>query len=230
MVKQNEIYTVEIEENNVFGNGICHIDSFVVFVEGALKGEKCKIQITKVYKRYAYAKCIELLSLSKFRVAPECEKYGKCGGCSFLHTSIAFENEVKLNFVKSVFKKNKIDAEFEKTICPVFEKYRNKVVLFYNGEGFGYNEKATNTVVPHKACLLNNDELDKIADFTLELLKDTQIRALYLRKNRDNTEIMACPIFYSSTDIIDYVTMLINEFPCVKTVAYGVIKDRDFAI
>ena len=65
MVNLNEIYTVEIEDTNIFANGICHIDSFVIFVEGALKGEKCKIQITKVQSRYAYARCIEILERSE---------------------------------------------------------------------------------------------------------------------------------------------------------------------
>ncbi len=230
MVKQNEIYTVEIEESNIFANGICHIDSFVVFVLGVLKGEKCKIQITKVYQRYAYAKCIEILTPSIQRVTPNCDKYEKCGGCSFLHTNINYENETKLNFVKSVFKKNKIEAEFEKILCPVYENYRNKVVLFFDGTGFGYNERASTKIIEHSSCLLNDIIFDKIADFTAKSLKNTPLRALYLRKSRDNSEIMVCPIFYKPTDILQYTSALINEFPNVKTVLTASLRDKDFAI
>ena len=107
MVNLNEVYTVEIEDTNIFANGICHVDSFVVFVDGGIKGEKCKIQITKVHPRYAYAKCIETISSGNSRITPVCDKYGKCGGCSFLHATMEYENETKLNFVKSVFYKNK---------------------------------------------------------------------------------------------------------------------------
>ena len=49
MLSLNETYTVSIEEMNIFGNGVCHIDSFVVFVFGAISGERCKIQITKLF-------------------------------------------------------------------------------------------------------------------------------------------------------------------------------------
>jgi len=230
MVNLNEIYTVEIEDTNIFANGICHIDSFVVFVEGAIKGEKCKIQITKVYPRYAYAKCIEHISVSPNRVLPTCDKYEKCGGCSFSHTTIEFENETKENFVKSVFSKNKIEADFEKIECPVYDKYRNKVVLFYNGAGFGYNAKSTTNIVEHSSCLLNNEIFDKIANFTAKALKNTPLRALFLRKNRDNSEIMVCPIFYTQTNIIEYASQLINEFPNIKTVLVSHLKDKDFAI
>lgn len=230
MVTINEIYEVEIEDTNIFANGICHIDSFVVFVEGAIKGEKCKIQITKTYPRYAYAKCIEILSTNINRITPTCEKYSKCGGCSFLHTTQEFENEAKENFVRSVFVKNKIDAEFEKISCPVCEKYRNKVVLFYNGQSFGYNEKSSTNIVEHTECLLNDKIFDDIASFTAELLKNTNLRALFLRKNRDNSEIMVCPIFYKSTDIFKYIGLLLNKFPTVKTVLVSELKDKDFAI
>jgi len=230
MVSLNEIYTVEIEDTNIFANGVCHIDSFVVFVEGAIKGEKCKIQITKAYPRYAYAKCIERISESPYRKAPKCDKYEKCGGCSFLHTSIEYENQAKLNFVKSVFAKNKIEAEFADIACPVTENYRNKIVLFYNGQAFGYNEKSTNKIVEHNTCLLNEQIFDDIAIFTANELKKTPLRALYLRKNRNNTEIMACPVFYKPTNIIEYTSKLVNEFPNVKTVLTSSLSDKDFAI
>lgn len=230
MVKLNEIYTVEIEDTNIFANGICHIDSFVVFVEGALIGEKCKIQITKVYPRFAYAKCIELISSTENRITPICDKYGKCGGCSFLHTTIEYENETKLNFVKSVFNKHKIKADFTEIVCPVSQKYRNKVVLFYNGNSFGYNEKSSTKIVEHNSCILNDTVFDEIANFTAKTLKNTKLRALYMRKNRDNSEIMVCPIFYTPTDVIKYATMLVNEFPNIKTVLTAHIRDKDFAI
>lgn len=230
MVNLNEIYTVEIEDTNIFANGICHIDSFVVFVYGGIKGEKCKIQITKVHSRYAYANCIEIIESSVNRIIPVCERYENCGGCSFLHTTLEYENQTKLSFVKSVFAKNKIEADFEQIICPVSESYRNKVVLFYNGQAFGYNEKSTNQIVEHKACLLNDSIFDDIATFTATELRNTHLRALYLRKNRENTEIMACPIFYKPTNIIEYTTRLLAKFPNVKTVLTASIGEKDFAI
>ena len=230
MVNQNEIYEVQIEDTNIFANGTCHIDSFVVFVENTLKGEICKIQITKVHPRYAYAKCIEIIEPSPHRVPPTCEKYEKCGGCSFLHSTIEYENQTKLNFVKSVFAKSKIEADFAETVCPISKSYRNKVVLFYNGQAFGYNEKSTTKIVEHTSCILNDSIFDSIATFTAKALKNTPLRALYLRKNRYNSEIMACPIFYKPTSILEYASLLIKKFPNVKTVLTCSLSDKDFTI
>ena len=227
MVKQNETYVVEIEETNIFGNGVCHIDSFIVFVVGAIKGEKCKILIKKVQKKFAYADVLEVLNASPSRITPKCDVYGACGGCSFFHTKIEEENRTKLNFVKSVFKKSRIEADFSEISCPVTEKYRNKVVLFYKDGGFGYNEKGTINVVKHSSCLLNGDDFDKIAELTAKLLKKTTIRALYMRKSKG---IMVCPIFYEDTDISYYCTELINAFPNVITILKAYTNDKDFAL
>ena len=32
MISVNDEFVVDIEELNIFGNGVCHIDSFIVFV------------------------------------------------------------------------------------------------------------------------------------------------------------------------------------------------------
>ena len=85
MVKINDIFTVEIEDTNIFANGICHIDGMVIFVERALAGEKCEIIVTEVRSKFAYAKKTDLHIESKNRIAPVCSAFDECGGCAFLH-------------------------------------------------------------------------------------------------------------------------------------------------
>jgi len=54
-VKVGEEYDVEITEVGSKGDGICRIKNFIVFVNGAKKGEKIKIKITDVMSRFAVA-------------------------------------------------------------------------------------------------------------------------------------------------------------------------------
>ena len=44
-VKKNEEYIVDIVDNGFEGEGIAKIDNFAIFIDGAIKGEKCKIII-----------------------------------------------------------------------------------------------------------------------------------------------------------------------------------------
>jgi len=46
-VKKNEEYIVDIIDNGYEGEGIAKIDNFTIFINGAIKGEKCKILILK---------------------------------------------------------------------------------------------------------------------------------------------------------------------------------------
>jgi predicted RNA-binding protein with TRAM domain len=54
-VKVGEEYDVEINEVGSKGDGIARIKNFVVFVNGAKKGEKMRIKITSVRNRFALA-------------------------------------------------------------------------------------------------------------------------------------------------------------------------------
>ncbi len=231
MLNVGDTYTATIEDTNIYAKGVCHIDNMAVFVDGAITGEKCDIKITKVCQRYAFADCVEIHEKSEHRVTPQCEKFGKCGGCAFSFTTLDFENQVKFDYVKAAFKKQGIVADFEKTVCPVSQKYRNKVVLFFNGESFGYMAKSTNTIVPHTSCELNEDVFDQIAFFTAKELRGTPLRALYLRKtSHDNPEIMVCPVFYKPIDMLPYVSKLVSKFPNVKSVLFSIYKEKDFAL
>ena len=230
MVKINDIFTVKIEDTNIFANGICHIDGMVVFVEKAISGEECEINITDVRSKFAYAKKVKTNIASENRVDPTCDSFNSCGGCSFLHCGLDFENQVKENYVRSTFKKSGIEAEFGKTIAPVSEKYRNKVVYFVEHGKYGYMANGTNKLVEHKNCILNDDIFDEIAKFSVEFFKNLSLRALYLRKSRSGEEIMVCPIFKGEVELLSYVSNLVLKFPNVKTVLYSVCKDKDFAL
>lgn len=231
MLELNKIYSVVIEENNVFSNGVCHIDGVVVFVKDALAGETCEIKITKINKSFAYAEKVSSISISKNRLVPSCKSFGTCGGCAFLNTTLDNENRIKESYLLSTFKKHGIDIEIEKIACPVAEKYRNKVVLFVKDGSYGYMQEGTNKIIPHTSCELNDPIFDKIAKLTVEELKGTSLRAIYIRKSsHKEPQIMVSLIFYKPIDITKYSIKLISEFPNVQTVLYSVFSDRDFAL
>jgi predicted RNA-binding protein with TRAM domain len=52
-VKVGETYDVEINEVGSRGDGIARVKNFVVFVSDTKKGDKCKIKITQVSRRFA---------------------------------------------------------------------------------------------------------------------------------------------------------------------------------
>ncbi|MEW5972603.1 MAG: 23S rRNA (uracil(1939)-C(5))-methyltransferase RlmD [Pseudomonadota bacterium] len=67
------------------GRGVAHHDDKVVFVDGALMGERVKVRLTKPHRRFDEAEVIEVIEASPDRVEPRCAHFGVCGGCSLQH-------------------------------------------------------------------------------------------------------------------------------------------------
>ncbi|MBQ7760432.1 MAG: 23S rRNA (uracil(1939)-C(5))-methyltransferase RlmD [Clostridia bacterium] len=228
MLSVGQDYQVTIKDTNIFGNGFCIVDNTVVFVENALKDEICNIKITDIESNHAYAKITSIVKPSCERVTPDCKCYKDCGGCNFLHTSLNLENQVKEQYVKHALQSQGIEASVEKIQCYNSEKYRNKVVLFYNGSNFGYMKSTSNEIVPHEECLLNEDVFDQIAKETAKLLKGTSLRALFMRKSSDAVpEIMVCPILRGNDNLKEYTNQIVKSFPQIKTVLYSVCDESN---
>ena len=231
MLNQKEKYTVNIESINNMGNGVTHIDGIVVFVPFAIMGDVCFITIEKLYSSYAIGKIENILSPSPYRTVPACPHFTACGGCDLLDLSLDKENEAKEEMVSSVFKKFGIDAKTSKTVCPVSEKYRNKVVLYYGNGGFGYYKQGSNEVVPHNTCLMNDPLIDEIAELCGADLEKSGLRALFIRKSsHTEPQVMVSPIYSKKTDILGFASKLVNKFPCVHSVLLGVNKEKDFVL
>ena len=58
-VKEGETYDVEIKEVGSKGDGIARVKNFVIFVPGVKEGDKCKIKITQVSRKFAIAEKVE---------------------------------------------------------------------------------------------------------------------------------------------------------------------------
>jgi 23S rRNA (uracil1939-C5)-methyltransferase len=77
--------SVVIESLDHEGRGIAHADGKVVFIEGALTGERVTYSSYRKKNNYEQAKVEQILKQSFMRVQPKCPVFGVCGGCSMQH-------------------------------------------------------------------------------------------------------------------------------------------------
>lgn len=93
-----------IESLDHEGRGIAHReDGKVVFVEGALPGERVAIELLKRKPSYELARASRIVSASSQRVAPRCPHFGTCGGCSLQHLEPAAQVAVKQRVLEDAF-------------------------------------------------------------------------------------------------------------------------------
>lgn len=88
--------SVLIESVDHEGQGVGRLaDGRVVFIEGALTGEVVEYSGKRSKDRFEKGTVTRILKASPFRVTPECEWFGVCGGCSLQHLDEAAQVATK---------------------------------------------------------------------------------------------------------------------------------------
>ena len=79
--RRGEQLEVEIDSLAFGGRGVARAEGFVVFVSGALPGDRVRVEVTKAKKRFAEARTVELLRPAPDRIADRCVHDGEpCPG------------------------------------------------------------------------------------------------------------------------------------------------------
>lgn len=230
MLKKNQIYEATVIDLNNLGYGIARLEGMVVFIDGALIGERAMIKIIKVAKDYAVARVEQLLQSSPDRIPSTCAVSRRCGGCSYRELDPVAERNVKQRYVEQAFRKNGLsDAQILSVIpSPKDDGYRNKVLYPVDADyHFGYYARHSHTVIPCVNCKLQSPVFEPILR-DLEVFfaqkRPQNLRNLYLRCAEATDSVMACPVL-TSPDApwsAEMVAMLQERHPNVSTVLLNI--------
>jgi 23S rRNA (uracil1939-C5)-methyltransferase len=82
------------------GKSLARLDGYVVFVEGAVPGDRVRARVFKRKKSFAEARLLEVLAPSPLRTEPRCEYFWSCGGCKWQHVRYEAQLEMKRQAVE----------------------------------------------------------------------------------------------------------------------------------
>jgi 23S rRNA (uracil1939-C5)-methyltransferase len=128
---RGEQLEVEIDSLAFGGRGLARCDGLVVFVSGALPGDRVRVEITKAKRRFAEARTIELLRPGAERIADRCVHDGEpCPGAPW--QGLAYEQQLsqKREQVDEALRRiGDLDGFELEEIEPALEqwRYRNKL-------------------------------------------------------------------------------------------------------
>ena len=151
------------------GLGVARVGGRAVFVQDALPGESCRIQLLKVSRSAVYARVLERFTDSPLRVKPDCPCYGRCGGCDWRHVSYEGELGFKLQRVNDAFQRiGGLALRAEEILpAPRTERYRAKAIFnLAEQEGravTGFYRARSHAVVPVEDCPLQTEEANLAA-------------------------------------------------------------------
>jgi 23S rRNA (uracil1939-C5)-methyltransferase len=81
------------------GQGVADVGGRRVFVPDALPGELAEIALGRRRRKLQEAELVRVIEPSPARVAPECEYFGRCGGCALQHFAHGSQVEFKRQVV-----------------------------------------------------------------------------------------------------------------------------------
>ncbi|WP_171962329.1 23S rRNA (uracil(1939)-C(5))-methyltransferase RlmD [Bordetella trematum] len=92
-----------IESLDLEARGVAHREGKVVFVEGALPGERVRATTVRRKPSYETARVEEVLRPSSQRVEPRCPHFGVCGGCAMQHLEPSAQVAIKQRSLEDSF-------------------------------------------------------------------------------------------------------------------------------
>src|SRR5690606_21018938 len=97
------VEVLDIESLDLEARGIAHREGKVVFVEGALPGERVEATVVRRKPSYEKARTTRVLRESSQRVTPRCPHFGVCGGCAMQHLDARAQVAVKQRVLEDAF-------------------------------------------------------------------------------------------------------------------------------
>ncbi len=86
---------LDVESLDLEANGVARHEGKVVFVRGALPGERVRAELVRRKPKFDVAKTVAVLRESSARVQPRCPHFGVCGGCSMQHVDAGAQMAIK---------------------------------------------------------------------------------------------------------------------------------------
>lgn len=246
MLNKNDIIDLEITGLTNEGCGIGKYDGIVVFVPFSAVKDKLKVRIVKVNRSHCYGKIEEISIPSPDRITPDCEVFGKCGGCDFRHISYEAELNAKDNFIRDAFTRiGGLNPEFLPVIGNTVQNgYRNKAQypVGKNDKGeivCGFFANHSHRIIPCENCQLEPTVFSKIKGFILDIAKEYKISAysepehsgvlrhICIRKGHYSGEICVTLVVRRNVPQLKALAFeLRKKFPDIASITVNINKEK----
>jgi 23S rRNA (uracil1939-C5)-methyltransferase len=179
-----ELPGVIIESLDQEGRGIAHVDGKVVFIDGALTGERVSYSVYRKKPSFELAKVDQVYKESYMRVTPKCVHFDMCGGCSMQHLDARAQVAAKQRILEDNLERiGKVKAE---TIMPpIYGQawgYRQRARLsvrhvIKKGKTLvGFHEKSSRYVADMQHCEILPPKIAKLLPLLAQMNEGLSIR------------------------------------------------------
>jgi len=178
------VVTATIVDLTHDGVVVADVDGRKGGVADALPGERVEIALRKRRRKMQEAELIRVLEPSPARVQPECEYFGRCGGCALQHLQHTAQVSFKQQAVAEALKRigNVEPLEWLPAVVSEPWHYRRrarlgvKYVTAKNRVLVGFRERAGPYITDMRHCPVLEPPLDGLLGELAELIEKSSIR------------------------------------------------------
>lgn len=153
--------TVVIERLAHDGRGVARTpDGKILFVEGALPGERVEVAVHRAHKRFDEAHVRTLCEPAATRVDPPCGHFGQCGGCDLQHLAVTAQREHKREVLVDLLAREGIVLPEPPQLlagAPLGYRRRARLGVKVDAEGgvhLGFRARHTSRLVDLQGCVV----------------------------------------------------------------------------
>lgn len=218
MIEAGREYSAEISDIALpSSHGVTRLNDMVIFVPGAVPGDRVRLRVVRLNRRFAYGELVMIEEESRVRERPRCPFFGRCGGCDLQALSYEAQLKVKENHLVQVLRRvggQDLEGVEVASIVPSVDTffYRGKVEFsFGEADGrvtLGLSERPSplrpskGLVVPVEGCFLFSPAAAEVFPVVHKWLRRTGLTAynpltgkgtlkrLVLREAKGTGEIM----------------------------------------
>ena len=143
-----------------------HSRGKAVFIPLVLAGEKVEATLTEQKPGFARAQATAILEPSPQRVPPDCQYFGRCGGCHYQHASYSHQLEIKKEILRENLRriaKLELQNEIEVHASPPWNyRNRSRLQIQTNPEfAAGYFKLASHQLLPIESCPVSSPLINR---------------------------------------------------------------------
>ncbi len=248
VLKKNEECTITIEDMGNDGEGIGKYQGYTLFVKNALVGDTVRVRAMKCKKNYGYARLMEIIEPSPYRVEPKCSIATQCGGCTLQHLDYKEQLHRKQKKVTDCIERLGGITEGY-TLYPIIGMenpyyYRNKAQfpVRRNKDGkvaIGFYAGGTHSIIDTEHCCIQAKENEDIIRVIRKFLEEENIsiydeethkglvRHILTRVGFVTHEIMVCLVI-NGKDLPHKEKLIekLKEIPGMKSISLNVNKEK----
>lgn len=243
MLKIGQIVQGTIKEYNDQMAGVLYVQKDCVIVKQAMKQEQVKVKILKKSGNVYIGELIQILTKQKGRCEAPCGIYKRCGSCHLMHMPYEEQLKLKKQQMVDLVKKSKVSHIRVHDVVGMEEPYhyRNKMIIGFQKDKqrkikAGFYEEFSHHIVPYQACLLHNEECDRIIQTIVSLMEKFRIepynedhrtgllRHVLIRYGEVSKQIMVVLVLNSQVFASrkNFVQELLKAHPSITTIVQNV--------